>query len=53
MKKVLVIVSIFVGGGIGWWMGKHVGFMTAYFMSVVGAAAGLYIARRIMSNYLE
>jgi uncharacterized protein YcfJ len=53
MKKLLTIVSIFIGGGIGWWLGKHVGFMTGYFVSVVGAAAGLYIGRRIMRNYME
>jgi hypothetical protein len=53
MKKVLIILSIFIGGWIGWWLGKHVGFMTAYFLSVVGGAAGLYFGRRIMRNYME
>jgi hypothetical protein len=53
MKKVLVILSISIGGWIGWWLGSYIGFMTAYFLSVVGAAAGLYFGQKIMRNYLE
>jgi hypothetical protein len=53
MKKVLVILSISIGGWIGWWLGNYIGFMTAYFLSVVGGAAGLYFGRKIMRNYLE
>ncbi len=53
MKKVLIILSISIGGGIGWWLGKYVGFMTAYFLSVVGGAGGLYVGRRIMRNYMQ
>jgi zinc transporter ZupT len=53
MKKVLTFLSISIGGWIGWWLGKYVGFMTAYLLSVVGGAAGLYIGRLIMKNYME
>jgi len=53
MKKVLIILSIAIGGSIGWWLGKYVGFMTAYFLSVAGGAAGLYIGRQVMRNYKE
>jgi hypothetical protein len=53
MKRVLVILSISIGGWIGWRLGKYFGFMTAYFLSVVGAAAGLYFGRKIMRHYLE
>ena len=53
MKKALIILSISIGGWIGWWLGDHVGFMTAYFLSIVGAAAGLYIGRSVMKNYME
>ena len=53
IKKVLIILSISIGGWIGWWLGKYVGIMTAYFLSVVGGAAGLYIGRQIMRNYME
>ncbi len=53
MKKVLDILSISIGGWIGWWLGNYFGFMTAYFLSVVGAAAGLYFGRKIMRSFLE
>jgi len=53
MKKVLIVLSISIGGWIGWWLGKYFSFMTSYFLSVVGAAAGLYFGRKIMSNYME
>lgn len=53
MKKLLTIANITIGSWIGWWIGEHVGIMTAYFLSVFGAAAGFYFGRKLMSNYLE
>ena len=53
MKKILIILSITIGGWIGWWIGEFVRFMTAYFLSVFGAAAGLYFDRKLMNNYME
>jgi hypothetical protein len=53
MKKVLIFLSISVGGWIGWWLGTHIGFMTAYFLSIFGGAAGLYTGRRVMNRYME
>lgn len=52
MKKLLIIISISIGAWIGWWLGEYIGFMTAYFLSVVGGAAGLYIGRQVMKNYM-
>ena len=51
MKKVLTFLSISMGGWIGWWLGGHVGIMTAYFLSVFGGAAGLFTGRHIMNKY--
>ena len=42
-----------VGGAFGWWLGSYVGFMMAYFLSVVGTAAGVYLARRWTAQYLS
>jgi hypothetical protein len=53
MKKVLVFISISMGGWIGWWLGGHVGIMTAYFLSIFGGAAGLFAGRRLMNKYME
>jgi hypothetical protein len=53
MKKLLIIISISIGGWIGWWIGKYVGTMTAYLLSVVGSAAGLYFGKKIMTDFME
>ena len=53
MKKLLILVSISIGGWIGWWIGEYFGIMTAYILSVFGSAAGLYFGRKLMTNYLE
>jgi hypothetical protein len=42
----LVVLGGTVGSMVGWWLGALVGFMTAFFMSVVGTAAGVYFARK-------
>jgi hypothetical protein len=51
VTKVLILIAATIGGAIGWWLGAFIGFMTAFFMSIVGTAAGVYIARRWASEY--
>lgn len=53
MEKVLVVVGASLGGGVGWWIGEAGGMMTAFLLSVVGTAAGVYGARRFVRDYLE
>jgi hypothetical protein len=52
MKRLLVMVGATVGGSIGWWAGSGVGIMTAFLLSVVGTAAGIYAAIKVYENYL-
>ena len=52
MNKVFGFVGATVGSTAGWWVGAHVGFMTAFFLSVVGTGAGLYAGRRLAAEYL-
>jgi hypothetical protein len=47
MSKLLSLIGAIVGGAAGWWLGRLVGIMTAFCLSVVGTAAGVYVARRI------
>jgi len=47
MAKLLTFIGATVGGAIGWWIGAGVGTMTAFFVSVVGTALGVYAGRRI------
>ena len=53
MKKLLGITGATLGGWIGWWIGAHVGIMTAFMVGTICSGAGLYIALRLMRNYLE
>ena len=53
LVKMVVILGASVGGGIGWWLGSRFGVMTAFFLSVIGTAAGAYLARRWVTNYLD
>lgn len=51
MSKLLALVGATVGGALGWWIGAHIGIMTAFLMSVVGTAGGVYVGRRIAAEY--
>jgi hypothetical protein len=53
MSWIFTLVGTTVGGWLGWWLGARVGIMTAFFLSSIGTAAGLYGARRFMRAYLD
>ncbi len=54
MSKLLAFVGASVGGWLGWWLGSVlVGMTTAFVLSVVGTAGGVYVGRRIARQYLE
>lgn len=46
-----MFIGASIGGAFGWWLGAFVGTMTAFFLSVVGTAAGVYLARRWTRHY--
>jgi hypothetical protein len=52
MAKLLVLLGTTLGGAIGWWVGEHIGIMTAFFLSMIGMGAGLYFSRWVVKNYL-
>jgi hypothetical protein len=53
MQRFGGFVGMTIGGWIGWAVGDYVGFMTAFMLSVVGTAAGLYYGRRAADALLE
>jgi uncharacterized protein YcfJ len=53
MSKLLAIIGAMIGGWLGWWIGGLVGVMSAFMLSVVGTAGGVYVGRRIASEFLE
>ena len=52
MARVLAFVGATIGGAIGWWLGAHVGIMTAFLVSMVGTGFGIYGGARIARHYL-
>jgi hypothetical protein len=40
-----------LGGWMGWVLGDRFGIMTAFFLSLVGTAVGVYLARRIKNMF--
>ena len=52
LAKLLWLIGTTVGGWVGWWLGSLFGgFLPAFFLSLVGTAAGLYWARRVAAEY--
>jgi len=52
VKGLITMVGGTLGGGLGWWLGALEGTMTAFFISVLGTALGVYISRRLIDEYL-
>ena len=53
MKKIILLLSITIFAWAGWWIGAHIGIMTAYLISFVGSLLGVYIGVRFNQNYLN
>ena len=51
LSRMLYLVGAVVGGAVGWWAGERAGVMVAFFLSLVGTAAGIYFGRRIGKRY--
>ena len=51
MNKWLAFTGATIGGYVGWWLGASVGTMSAFLVSMVGTAAGVYAGRRIARHY--
>ena len=53
MKWLVVFLGANLGGWAGWWLGSRFGFGTGMFLSLLGTAAGVYYARRLVNEYLD
>jgi predicted esterase YcpF (UPF0227 family) len=51
MKTVLVLVGSSLGGWAGWSLGQHFGMTSAFMVSLVGTALGVYAARWFIREY--
>jgi hypothetical protein len=46
VSKTFALIGASLGGAVGWWLGAHGGMMTAFLVSIVGTALGVYVGRR-------
>ena len=53
MQKLLLMTGMTLGGYVGWAIGAPVGVFSAFMVSMVGTAAGLYAARRLADRLLS
>lgn len=52
METLVGMIGATVVGTAGWWLGAHVGIMTAFMLNVVGTGVGLYAGRKAARHYL-
>jgi hypothetical protein len=52
MEKMLVLVISTIGSSAGWWLGGHIGMMTAFMCSIVGFAFGIWGGRRLANEWV-
>jgi len=52
MARLLGLMGATAGSALGWWLGEHVGFMTAFLTSMIRTEAGLYFEQQIADTYL-
>ena len=55
MSRLLMFIGMTLGGYVGWFAGEYMGLglMATLLVSSLGSAAGVYVAWRIMRDYLE
>jgi uncharacterized membrane protein YjjP (DUF1212 family) len=52
METLIVLISSTVFSALGWWIGDFIGMGTAFVLSIVGTAVGVYLGRRFVQDYL-
>ena len=52
LGKVAGFIGATLGGAVGWWLGAPGGIMTGFVLSMIGTAAGVYVVRRWLREYL-
>ena len=53
MSKLLAFVGATLGGAAGWWLRDRAGMMTAFILSEIGTAIGVYVGRRLAIRLVE
>ena len=53
MQRLFWIIGATIGSALGWWAGASFGIMTAFILSSVGTAVGVYLGIKLARDYLE
>ena len=55
VTRLLMFIGMTGGGYFGWWVGECFGFglMGAFLFSSLGSLAGVYVAWRVLTDYLS
>jgi len=53
VTRLLGLVGGTLGSAVGWWLGAHVGLMTAVLVSAVGTGLGMWAGVRLATDYLS
>lgn len=51
MSKMFMILGSTIGSYGGWWVGAHVGIMTAFIVSMFGTGFGIYYGRQLAGKF--
>lgn len=51
MTRLLISLSTFILGSLGWYAGERVGIFTAFALSMVGTGLGVYLGRRLATHW--
>jgi hypothetical protein len=55
MNRLLMFIGMTIGGYVGWWAGDYLGFglMGTFLVSSLGSAVGIFVAWKVLTDYLS
>ncbi|MCP4704727.1 MAG: hypothetical protein GY865_08965 [candidate division Zixibacteria bacterium] len=51
MKSIIVLMTTIICGWLGWWLGNHFNFWTAFILSTIGSGVGIYAGRQFIKMF--
>jgi hypothetical protein len=52
MQRIVGLFGATLLGGLGWWLGEHIGMITALWLSLLGSAVGMIGGRVLVQRYI-
>lgn len=55
MTRLMMFLGMTLGGYVGWWAGEAMGFdfMGTFLVSSLGSMAGIFVAWKVLVDYLS